>query len=232
VPELLRPEPPRSLLDRARSALAVVHPARLATGTGALLLLVAAGWWLLRPSRPPVEDQLPRASTTSSVVVASAVATPASTVATEVVVQVAGAVAHPGVYRLASGARVMDLVDAAGGAVADADLEAMSLAARLVDGQRVQVPHRGEVLPASATGAPPSSGVDRSTNAAVPTEPVDVNTAGLDELDALPGVGPAIAQAIIAYRTKHGPFPSVEDLAEVPGIGAAKLDALRDLVRV
>jgi competence protein ComEA len=231
VPELLRPEPPRSLLDHARAALAVLRPARLATGAGAVLLLVAAGWWLLRPSRPPVEDQLPRASTTASAASSSAAPSPVSTEPVEVVVQVAGAVVHPGVYRLPSGARVMDLVDAAGGATADADLEAMSLAARLRDGQRVQVPHRGEVLPASATGAP-SGGESGGRAGSVPTEPVDLNSAGLDELDALPGVGPTIAQAIIANRTRHGPFLSVDDLTEVPGIGAAKLDSLRDLVRV
>jgi competence protein ComEA len=230
VPELLRPEPSRSLLERARGALAVVQPARLVTGAGAVLLLVAAGWWLLRPSRPPVEDQLPRASTSAPVATSTTAPGPASTEPVEVVVQVAGAVVHPGVYRLPPGARVMDLVDAAGGATADADLEAMSLAARLGDGQRVQVPHHGEVLPASATGAPSGGGSDGG-DGSVPTQPVDLNSAGLDELDALPGVGPTIAQAIIAYRTKHGPFLSVDDLTEVPGIGAAKLDALRDLVR-
>ena len=186
-----------------------------------------------------MEDQLPRAAATSSVATpASLGPAPAITEPVEVVVQVAGAVEQPGVYRLPVGARVIDLIDAAGGAVTDADLEAMALAAHLVDGQRVQVPHRGELLPASATGGGTGDGGAGDAGGAggavgtSPAAPVDLNSASLEQLDALPGVGPATAQAIVGYRTKHGPFQSVDDLTEVPGIGPAKLDALRDLVRV
>jgi competence protein ComEA len=226
VPELLRPEPPRSLGERLAAARSLIRPARVATAAGGALLLVVACWWLLRPPRPAVEDQLPRASTTSS----QAPASLASVESGPLVVQVAGAVARPGVYQLHGGARVTDLIDAAGGPAADADLEAMALAAHLVDGQRVQVPHRGEVLPAEATGGVTPAAVGPLGSS--PPSPLDLNSATADELDTLPGVGPATAQAIVGYRSKHGPFRSVDDLTEVQGIGPAKLEALRDLVRV
>jgi competence protein ComEA len=241
VPDLLRPEPPRSLLERLAAVRAVLHPARAATALGLALLLVVAGWWLFRPSPAPVEDTLPRATTTSlalpSSTIPAGLATRSTTTAgaTVLVVQIAGAVVRPGVYHVPAGARVIDLVNAAGGPVDAADLQAMSLAAHLVDGERVQVPHKGERLPASATGGAVLPGPDVAPGgpaSSVPPAPLDLNTATVGQLDALPGVGPAIAQAIVAYRDKHGAFASVEDLADVPGIGPAKLDALRDLVRV
>jgi competence protein ComEA len=229
------------LLERLAAVRAVLQPARVATAVGLALLLVVAGWWLLRPSPAPVEDTLPRATVTS-VLPPSSVSVPGSasrstttTGPAVLVVQIAGAVARPGVYHLPAGARVIDLVNAAGGPATSADLQAMSLAAHLVDGERVQVPHKGERLPASATGGAVLPGPDPASGAPTssgPPAPLDVNTATVDQLDALPGVGPAIAQAIVAYRDKHGAFASVEDLADVPGIGPAKLDALRDLVRV
>ena len=160
---------------------------------------------------------------------AGSVPAPPSVVAVEVVVQVAGAVNQPGVYRLADGSRVTDLISAAGGPAADADLEAMALASRLTDGQRVQVPHQGEVLPSTATGAPPAAA---SGSGATPAAPVDLNTASEADLDALPGVGPTTARAIVAYREAHGPFQQVDDLTDVQGIGPARLDALRELVKV
>jgi competence protein ComEA len=142
-------------------------------------------------------------------------------------VQVAGAVANPGVYRLGDGARVIELIDAAGGPLPEADLDAMALAARLADGQRVQVPRQGEALPDAVTGRSPPEPAGGGAPA-----PVDLNTAGVDQLDTVPGVGPTTALAIVAYRDRHGPFRSVEDLTEVQGIGPARLEALRDLVRV
>ena len=147
----------------------------------------------------------------------------------EVVVQVAGAVNQPGVYHLVDGSRVTDLINAAGGPAPDADLQAMALASRLTDGQRVQVPHQGEVLPSTATGAPPPR---RAGSGATPAAPVDLNTASEADLDALPGVGPTTARAIVAYREAHGPFQQVDDLTDVQGIGPARLDALRELVKV
>ena len=149
--------------------------------------------------------------------------------AAEVVVQVAGAINQPGVYHLADGSRVTDLITAAGGPAADADLQAMALAARLVDGQRVQVPHQGEVLPSTATGAAPAAAAGSGVT---PAAPIDLNTATEADLDALPGVGPTTARAIVAYREAHGLFHQVDDLTDVQGIGPARLDALRELVKV
>jgi competence protein ComEA len=195
--------------------------ARVLTGTGALLLAAAGAWWLLRAPAPPVEAALPRATTT---VPASTTAGPPAAAAPQgtVVVQAAGAVVHPGVYRLPGGSRVLDLVEAAGGPAEAADLEALPLAALLVDGQRVQVPREGEPVP-------PSAVVDTTPTAAAP---LDLNAATVDQLDVLPGVGPATAQAIVAHRTRVGRFRQVDDLLDVPGIGPAKLEAFRALVRV
>ena len=225
MPELLRPEPPRSLLDRLSRVRSVIDPARAAAALGVVALLVAAGWWLVRPTARQVETDLPVASTVP-------LATPPSLAPVEVVVQVAGAVARPGVYRLADGARVVDLVDAAGGALADADLQALALAGRLTDGQRVQVPRQGEVLPPSVLGVAPGGAAAGAGGASVPVAPIDLNAATMADLEALPGVGPATAQAILTYRERNGPFRSVEDLGEVQGIGPGRLDALRELVRV
>jgi competence protein ComEA len=235
MPELLRPEPPRSLGERLAAVRAAVDPARAAVAIGVVLLLVAGGWWLLRPARAPVEDSLPRASPADPAGSATGHAaagptaglpSPPPVAPVEVVVQVAGAVSRPGVYHLPDGARVDDLIAAAGGPVGDADLQAMALASRLVDGQRVQVPHQGEVLPSTATGVPPSA------TGLTPAAPLDLNTASEADLDSLPGVGPTTAHAIVAYREAHGPFHQVDDLTDVQGIGPARLDALRELVKV
>jgi competence protein ComEA len=134
-------------------------------------------------------------------------------------VQAAGAVASPGVYRLPLGARVQDVITAAGGPTATANLQAVALAAKVVDGQRVYVPAVGESVTTDAVPAPPPA-------------PLDLNQATVEQLDALPGVGPTTAQAIVDYRSRHGPFTSVDDLLQVRGIGAAKLDGFRDLVTV
>ena len=141
-----------------------------------------------------------------------------------VVVHVAGAVSAPGVYQLAAGSRVIDAVQAAGGLAVDANPDAVNLAALLADGERVYVPAVGESLSPVVTvgggGAP------------MEVWPLNINSADAKRLEDLPGVGPATAALIIAYRDQHGPFASVEQLADVRGIGPAKLDAIRALVSV
>jgi competence protein ComEA len=142
-----------------------------------------------------------------------------------VVVDVVGAVRRPGLYRLEHGSRIADAVARAGGATGRADLAAVNLAAPLADGEQVVVPKRGAQGVAGATvpggaAAPPSA----------PAGPVHLSTATLEQLDALPGVGPVTAQKILDYRQKHGAFTSVDELDAVPGIGPARMDQLRDLV--
>lgn len=157
-----------------------------------------------------------------------------------VTVHVAGAVLRPGVVTLASGSRAIDAIDAAGGLAPGADADRINLAAPLVDGVRLVVPLIGqpaaaEVAPqrpaGTSTGAPGSTSSSGSAPVG-PVGPVDLNTADATQLDALPGVGPSTAAAIIAYRDEHGPFTSIDGLLDVRGIGDAKLDGLRDLVTI
>ena len=139
-----------------------------------------------------------------------------------VTVHVAGAVRRPGVYRLSAGARVDDAVERAGGARRAADLGAVNLAAKLEDGRQVIVPARAAAAAAgSAASGPPADGV-----------PLNLNTATLEQLDGLDGIGPATAQTILAYREERGGFGSVDELAQVPGIGEKRMATLREQVRV
>jgi competence protein ComEA len=182
-------------------------------GVALVGLVLGALWWLSRQAPPPVEASLPLVQVTAPA--------PTTTEAQPVVVHVAGAVLAPGVHRLPPGARVVDAVEASGGLAPDADAGAVNLAAVLVDGSQVYVPRVGEVPPpvAASTGDGAGGG------------PIDINTADAALLETLPGIGPATAAAIIDHRERHGPFPSVDALLDVRGIGEAKLAALRDLVR-
>ena len=134
-------------------------------------------------------------------------------------VDVVGAVRRPGLYRLAASARVADALARAGGTTKKADLEQVNLAAPLADGQQVVVPRRVSLAAPAAGGAEPAQ-----------TGPVHLNTATMEQLDALPGVGPVTAQKILDYRTQHGAFRSVDELDAISGIGPARLDQLRGLV--
>jgi competence protein ComEA len=183
-----------------------------------VITLAVVGSALVRRPSAPLRVAEPRP--TSSRATAW---TPPTTEAPALLVHVAGAVAHPGVQRLSSGARVGDAIAAAGGALADADTDAINLAAKVGDGDRVYVPRRGEIVPPAATGGLATSG---------PPAVLDLNAATADQLDALPGIGPATAQAIVQYRTEHGRFRSVDGLLSVRGIGPSKLAAIRSRLRV
>jgi len=222
-----------------------IGPWRLATTALAVAVIAVAAWWLVRAPAPPAETTIPyagggsgRASGTTDAVVAADAAAAVSTVAassvpTMVTIHVAGSVERPGVYSLPGGSRIQAAVAAAGGPTRRADLDAINMAAPAVDGAQIYVPARGEAVPPVADTA--SSGdapVVGSPSVPDASAPVDVNMAGLDELDTLPGVGPATATAIIQYRDENGPFASVDDLESVPGIGPVTLEAIRELVTV
>lgn len=147
-------------------------------------------------------------------------------------VHVAGAVTQPGVVALADGSRIVDALEAAGGARPDADLARLNLAEIVMDGSRIYVPVAGEQPPPalSPTGGNGSGG--GSAGGASPGAPLNLNAATAGELDTLPGVGPSTAAAIVAHRDANGPFAAVEDLLAVRGIGPAKLEAIRVLVAV
>jgi competence protein ComEA len=142
------------------------------------------------------------------------------------VVHVAGAVRDPGVYRLAAGARVDDAVARAGGATRRADLGGLNLAAELEDGRQVLVPERVAGRGGGAAGA---AGV-AAAPAPAPGQPLNLNTATLEQLDTLSGIGPLTAQKILEYREEIGGFGSVEELGEIPGIGEKRLASLREEV--
>lgn len=222
-----RPAPRISVLARVRAWVQWVGAGRVVASAVVVLAVVAAAYWLVKPPPVTTESKLPyaNASTPSTVALVSASTIPPTTVGSELlVVHVAGAVQAPGVYRLNAGSRVIDAVRAAGGMATDSNSDAINLAAVLTDGERVYVPRVGEAVQVVVSGG--------STARSTPTGPVNLNNATADDLDTLPGVGPATAAAILAYRDQHGPFASVDDLADVRGIGPAKLDALRGLVTV
>jgi competence protein ComEA len=140
-----------------------------------------------------------------------------------IVVAVQGKVRHPGLVHLPAGSRVADAIDAAGGVLPDVDLTGVNLARKLADGEMVVI---GATPPPDA-GANPAGGPAPGTGGKV-----NLNTATVAELDVLPGIGPALAQRIVDYRTEHGGFRSVDELRQVSGIGDARFDELKDLVTV
>jgi competence protein ComEA len=148
------------------------------------------------------------------------------------VVHIAGAVLQPGVVELAAGSRVHDAVAAAGGESPGADLDRLNLAAVVEDGQKIYVPQSGEPAPVAPGG--PGKDADASSNGSAGTSgsQVNLNTAGVEELDALPKVGPVLAQRIVDWRKEHGPFKAVEELDAIDGVGPKMLEALLPLVTI
>ena len=149
-----------------------------------------------------------------------------TTTAPGVVIDVGGAVRQPGVYRLTVGSRVVDALEIAGGPAEDIDLDQINLASTINDGQRVWFTRKGEIPPSGFVGSPPVSG------ASVSPGPIDLNSATLEQLDSLSGIGPATAKAIIDRRKELGRFRSVDDLLTVKGIGPTKLESIRSGVVV
>ena len=198
-------------------------PWRLAASAATAVALVV-GATLIRASAlapgDPVELPTPVPATAgSSATGFAAPASPLSTDAAQLVIHVVGAVARPGVVRLRPGARVQDAIEAAGGAADDANLAAVNLARPGTDGEQL-VPGPGQAAPPSAPPSPGSAGAR-----------LDLNAAALADLDALPGIGPVLAQRILDRRQQHR-FTSVDELGEVSGIGPTLLERLRPMVRV
>ena len=190
-------------------------PRRMAAwAAAALVLALLSAWYLARP-RPSADAAPPPAAASIDV---------RDEGGGNVTVDVAGAVKKPGVYQLASSERVEDALKRAGGPTRRADLSQINRAAKLEDGRQILVPLR-----ASRTTAPAAAA---ATASAAPDQPVNLNTATLEQLDTLDGVGPATAQKILDYRTEHGGFGTVDELDQIPGIGEKRLAALREHVRV
>lgn len=201
--------PGRSAFDPGRRglrALAVV----------AVLVVALAAYlaWQARPSVEPAPEPVP-------VPVAQSGRPAASSAPAMLVVAVTGRVRKSGLVRLPQGARVADAIEAAGGVLPDTDLSAVNLARKVTDGELIAIGVPGvAAADGPAAGAGPGAG------------PVNLNTATLAQLDALPGVGPVLAQRILDHRSRHGDFRSVGDLRQVEGIGESKFAQLKDLVTV
>jgi len=212
------------------------------------VLALAAGvffWWQTASGRPEVlplagaastEEALPGGSAgesagTAADADAAGSAEPAASGAGTVVVHVAGAVQSPGVVQLPAGSRVHEAINHAGGATPDADLNRLNLALVLEDAQKIHVPRQGEDAPAAQDqpGIPGPAGGEAEPPAG---SKVNLNTAGVAELDALPKVGPVLAQRIVDWREEHGAFKSVEELDAVDGVGPKMLESLLPLVTV
>lgn len=148
--------------------------------------------------------------------------------ASEVYVDVDGAVVTPGVYRLREGTRVAQAIDAAGGLTPEADVAGLNRASKVVDGQKIYVPHVGEQQTVDAVAG--SGPGEASAGASVASDLVNINTANAAELQTLSGVGPSMAQSIIDERTHNGPFTSIEDLMRVSGIGEKKFAKIKDCI--
>jgi len=217
-----------------------VDPGRPGATALALVAAVAAvaaavGVWFERPRAEPVPD-LPSVTVSAAESAAPAAPTPAAATTAaaptappaSLVLSVSGKVRRPGLVEVPEGARVADVLDAAGGALPGTDLSSLNLARRVADGEQVAVgvPAAPDAAPPAAPGAPPSPA------SGAPPGKVDLNAATVEQLDALPGVGPVTAQRILEWRNRHGRFTRVEQLREIEGIGERRFAQLREVVAV
>ena len=213
---------PGALADRLGvSATAVV--------LGVLGVIGAAigGWWALRaPPGPDPAEILPMAGSVE-------IPTPAPSPVPDggrIVVDVVGAVVRPGLHELPVSSRVVDAVEAAGGLTAEADRMRLNLAEPLTDGSRLWVPAVGEAAAPDVVAVTAGSGAGGGPGVGGrPAAPLNVNTAGPAALEELPGIGPALAAAIVDHRRRYGPFATIDELVEVTGIGPVKLEQIRPL---
>lgn len=215
---------PTTLRDRLEELVGRRRQVWLVAG---LVMLVGLAALVLRSrtAAPVIAPPAESAPVAPALAVSPSVMTsPAS--GTTILVHVAGAVRRPGLYEITAGARVADVIELARGPTAKADLNALNLAEPIVDGQKIEVPRKGEAVEVTA----PASPVPGSTTPAAPGGVIDLNTADQATLETIPGIGPVTAQAIIAYRTEVGSFESIDQLLEVSGIGPATLESMRPYV--
>jgi competence protein ComEA len=221
------------MLDLSRSELAAY--------AACVVLVVLLGWRVLRADGEASTAPVQRGSAATTTTTAGASDGPSVSVAPardgSATVHVVGAVRRPGVYRLRLGQRVEDAIQRAGGANGASDLQAINLAAKIADGQQVVVPRRAAAGGTGAAaggggGGPGGASAGGGAAGGAPSGPINLNSATAEQLDTLDGVGPATAQKILEYRTQHGGFSAVEDLAQIPGIGPKKLEALKAQVTV
>ncbi|MGS2617570.1 helix-hairpin-helix domain-containing protein [Micromonospora sp. LZ34] len=193
----------------------------------AVLVVLGAGFWAWR-SRPRAEPVAPVATAAPAGPLHTSFDDPAPSPTGELVVAVAGKVRRPGLVRVPAGARVADAVQAAGGALPGVDVALLNPARKVTDGELILV---GVPAPANVPGAAgaPAGGPGTAPGAG---GRLNLNTATLAQLDALPGVGPVLAQRILDHREQHGGFRSVGDRRQVDGIGDARYEQLKDLVTV
>lgn len=223
---LLDSERTRDLIERA--GLGSLSPKALKAVLALGLIVVAVGMWRFWPRAPEPEvtfDAMP-VEAESATQDAEKPDDPEC-----LVVHVAGAVLHPGVYELDVGSRVADAIVAAGGGVGNSAVDSLNLARILADGEQVYVPTAEEV--AAGTGPPAAPGTASTAGASASgasADTVNINTASASDLENLPGVGPATAQKIVDDRETNGPFTRPEDLMRVPGIGEKKFESLREFV--
>ncbi|MFI7062670.1 helix-hairpin-helix domain-containing protein [Kribbella sp. NPDC050124] len=235
IPETVRPE-------RLRDARWTLSPRHVVVLAAVLVIGLAwAGWSVVRARPETVPDARPPTALTPGSAPSGqppgaqlspgaqpspgAQGSPgvAGQAAGTVVVHVAGKVRRPGLVRAPTGSRVADVLTLAGGPLPGIDLTTLNLARQVTDGEQIVVGQPGAPGPTSTTP---------STTPAPAGSPVNLNSATLDQLDALPGVGPVLAQRILDYRAQHGPFTTVDQLQEVPGVGPKKFDSLKPHVRV
>ncbi|OZC91680.1 hypothetical protein CH254_04125 [Rhodococcus sp. 06-412-2C] len=226
------------LPQRWRSAR--VDPGRqgaIALAAAGVFVVLVAAFAVFRDAPTPAPAP-PLAVVASDTKDSDVLAEPVPAVEAELVVSVVGLVIQPGLVRLQPGSRIADAVAAAGGPVEGADLLALNIAARVADGDQIVV---GVVPPQAAPPLSSTTSVDGPVTAggaqaapegSAPAGTVDLNAATVAELDALPGVGPVTATSIVSWRETNGRFVSVDQLAEVDGIGPGRLAKIRDLVHI
>lgn len=212
------PHPAMMILARFWYSFVRIEKAILLVCGAALMFFAGSAWSRHQQMEalPPVFEDAPQAQSLTG-----------KNFGAPILVHVAGAVRKPGVLRLPFGARIADALQKAGGAKTEADVSALNLAQKLKDGQQVLVPLRGAPKPAALPNGRPKA---RGAKSKTPPQPVNVNTAGAQELQTLPGIGPALAARILEKRAQ-GRFSSLDDLDEVKGLGPKKLAAIKPFVR-